>query len=79
LETASEQEVAHRLLLNHFVPKAWYTRGMEFSEVIRTLGGLDLVLKEDEQGIFKLLKTIQIFLLNIDNFVKVTPSMKSLW
>jgi transforming growth factor-beta-induced protein len=50
LETSSPTEVGQRLLTKHFIPKTWYTIGMDFTGEFTTLGGNKLTLSESVNG-----------------------------
>ena len=50
LETSSPTEVAHRLLLNHIIPKTWYSVGMDFIGEVTTLGGKKLTMGQSQNG-----------------------------
>ena len=45
LETGNAEEIARRLVTNHFLPKTWYTVGLDFvSGDVSSLGGTKLTL-----------------------------------
>lgn len=50
LKYSSEQDVVNQLLMNHFVPKTWYTIGIEQAGVITTLGGKELIFNGSKTG-----------------------------
>jgi hypothetical protein len=45
-------EVANRLLKNHFIPKTWYSIGIDFVGEVTSLGGTKLKIGQSANGNF---------------------------
>ena len=50
LASSTPEEVAKRLVNNHFIPKTFYTTGMDFVGEFVTLGGTKLTLTQGANG-----------------------------
>lgn len=50
LEVNPPEDVAEYLLLNHFIPKSWYTIGLELTGKVKTLGGKQIEFGASSSG-----------------------------
>jgi hypothetical protein len=54
-------EVANHLLKNHFIPKTWYSIGIDFVGEVTSLGGTKLKIGQSANGNFFINRLLTVF------------------
>jgi hypothetical protein len=62
-------EVANRLLKNHFIPKTWYSIGIDFVGEVTSLGGTKLKIGQSANGNCFIVLTV-FHLFNLSKAIK---------